>query len=411
MSIFLVAAVGFAIDGSALYGHRQMAQAAADAAAQSGILSIFHGTNSTASSPFATGTTPTPYTCTTTDNTTPCVYARYNGFGGADDTVSISFPTTVPGVTLAAGNASALTVRVQRSVNATLMAILGLRSFTVAATATAALAKFPMTNCITALDTTAGDAFSVLGNANINLTTCGIAVNSSNSSSALHLNGNISLAATNINVVGGASKQGNVSISPTPTTGVPAISDPLASVPAPSYPPTPCGSYTAGVPLNPGTYCGGLTFSGNANVTFRPGTYILLGGGLNASGNVTLTGSNVSFYNTYDASHPYSPISLSGNINLNLSAPSSGSLSGMLFFEDRTAPLGRTQSLTGNSGSNLTGALYFPRSELEYRGNSSTGIQNIAIVANTVSLVGNASLKSDPSVAGAAQQIKVALVQ
>jgi hypothetical protein len=126
---------------------------------------------------------------------------------------------------------------------------------------------------------------------------------------------------------------------------------------------------------------------------------------------VTLTGSNLTFYNTFDASHSYSPISVTGNLNLTLGATTSGSLAGMLFFEDRNAPLGNTHSFTGNASSNLTGALYFPRSEVSYVGNSSAGIQNIAIVADTVSFVGNASLESGPSVAGAAQQIKVGLVQ
>ena len=89
MSIFLLGALGFAIDGSQLYAHRQMAQAAADAAAQGGILSIFRGTNATASTPFGTGSPATPFTCTTTDGKTPCAYARLNGFGGTtDDTVS-----------------------------------------------------------------------------------------------------------------------------------------------------------------------------------------------------------------------------------------------------------------------------------------------------------------------------------
>ncbi len=150
--------------------------------------------------------------------------------------------------------------------------------------------------------------------------------------------------------------------------------------------------------------------TGNINLTFNPGTYILLGGGLNATGNVSLTGSNLTFYDTFDASHTYAPISLTGNLPINLSATTSGSLAGMLFFQDRNAPSG-TQSITGNANENLTGALYFPRSQLNYTGNSSAAIQNIAIVADTVSLTGNASLQSNPNQAGAAQQVKVALVQ
>ena len=108
------------------------------------------------------------------------------------------------------------------------------------------------------------------------------------------------------------------------------------------------------------------------------------------TGNVSLSGSNFTFYNTFDASlHSYAPISLAGNLPISLSATTSGALAGMLFFQDRNAPVGGAQSFTGNANTTLTGALYFPRSQLEnYTGNSSTGIQNIAIVADTISLTG-----------------------
>jgi Flp pilus assembly protein TadG len=66
MSLFLLAAVGLAVDGSTLYTHRQMAQAAADAAAQAGIMSIFDGTN-TLTGNAAAFTAGTAFTCTTTD--------------------------------------------------------------------------------------------------------------------------------------------------------------------------------------------------------------------------------------------------------------------------------------------------------------------------------------------------------
>jgi Flp pilus assembly protein TadG len=102
MAIFLVGAVGLAIDGGQMYAQRQMAQSAADAAAQAGIMSIFRGTNITSAFPFGTGAPPiASSTCTTADGRTPCVYARLNGFGGtSSDTVIMSFPATVSGVTL-----------------------------------------------------------------------------------------------------------------------------------------------------------------------------------------------------------------------------------------------------------------------------------------------------------------------
>jgi Putative Flp pilus-assembly TadE/G-like len=58
------------------------------------------------------------------------------------------------------------------------------------------------------------------------------------------------------------------------------IADPLASLALPA--PGPCDHTSMTVPagaatLNPGTYCGGLTISNGAAVTFSPGTYIITG--------------------------------------------------------------------------------------------------------------------------------------
>ena len=72
MSVFLLGAVGLAVDGSHLYAQRQAAQAAADAAATAGIMSIFDGTSTFGGS---------AYNCGPANGTSPCVYARRSGFG------------------------------------------------------------------------------------------------------------------------------------------------------------------------------------------------------------------------------------------------------------------------------------------------------------------------------------------
>lgn len=89
MSLFMIGAIGLAINGAQIYAQQQMAQAAADAAS-AGIMSILRGTNATSTYTFATGTPRlASYVCSTTDGITPCVYARYNGFGGtSSDTVT-----------------------------------------------------------------------------------------------------------------------------------------------------------------------------------------------------------------------------------------------------------------------------------------------------------------------------------
>jgi Flp pilus assembly protein TadG len=127
MSLLLIGVLGFAIDGGQMYAQQQMAQAAADAAAQAGIMSIFRGTNSTSTYTFGTGTPPiASYVCTTSDGRTPCVYARQNGFGGtASDTVTLSYPSSIAGATLSSVTVPAFEVTVQRTLNTGLIQFLG----------------------------------------------------------------------------------------------------------------------------------------------------------------------------------------------------------------------------------------------------------------------------------------------
>jgi hypothetical protein len=146
------------------------------------------------------------------------------------------------------------------------------------------------------------------------------------------------------------------------------------------------------VTLSPGTYYGGISITGNASVTFNPGTYILAGGGLSVTGNSTLTGTGVTFYNSYSKNYSYAPINLTGNETAKLSAPTSGSLAGMLFFQDRSIPSGSAAStIVGNSSSTFDGAVYFSTTSIKYTGNSS-GSGYTFLIADSITMTGNTSL-------------------
>jgi hypothetical protein len=418
MSIFLIGALGLALDGGQMYAQQQMARAAADAGAQAGILSIYRGTNITASSPFGTGSNPAAFTCSTSDGRTPCFYARLNGFGGiASDIVTVSFPTIVPGVSnLSTGGVAAVTVSIQRTFPTGLIRFIGPATSVVRATATAGLiASGP--DCITVLSPLGDGALSVSNNATLSLHNCGLTVNSS-AAQAFLVSNNATVQADSIRIVGGYSSGTNATISPVPTVNAPPAADPFAGVPAPSYSSSPCFLNTlitnnSSAVLGPGVYCGGITVSNNAGVTFNPGVYILLGGGLNVSNNGTLTGQNVTFYNTFDGTHPFAPVSLSNNVTATLSATTSGALQGLLFFEDRNAPSGFIENFDNNSSQVFVGVLYFPRSGVVLSNNGSLGHRNMAIVANTVQISNNASLfiSLDLSEAGAPQVLGIALVK
>ena len=111
LAIFLIAFVGFAVDMTNLWFHRQMAQGAADAVCQAGIMDVLvmaeggsvPGAGFTPNQPFDCGPggplgNPLP-------DSAPCIYGRYNGYdvrpGLVANTpsamVSVSFPGSVPG--------------------------------------------------------------------------------------------------------------------------------------------------------------------------------------------------------------------------------------------------------------------------------------------------------------------------
>ena len=62
-----------------------------------------------------------------------------------------------------------------------------------------------------------------------------------------------------------------------------------------------------------------------------------------------------------------------------MTAPNSGTYDGILFYQDRRAAAGTTNSVNGNSSSLLSGAFYFPRPNLDINGTSNLDLQLRAI--------------------------------
>ena len=113
LSLFLLAAVGFAVDIANMWFHRQAAQGAADAACSAGAMDLYQvALNIPLPSPAPGGETKwggftpgTAFDCSSASSAAPCKYAALNGYNGtglvtgsASNDVSISFPATAPGV-------------------------------------------------------------------------------------------------------------------------------------------------------------------------------------------------------------------------------------------------------------------------------------------------------------------------
>jgi hypothetical protein len=242
------------------------------------------------------------------------------------------------------------------------------------------------------LNPTASAAVNASGNATVKLPG-GLYVDSS-SSSAIKASGNaqVNVGGT-VQVVGGVSTSGNAAVTKTGTPG--STTDPLASLPLPSV--TGLADYGAvsvsghnSTTLSPGIYTS-IQVSGNASATLSAGTYIIEGGGLNVSGNASLTGSGVlifnagSNYNGTTDGGSYGGIQLGGNGTIKLSGPTSGPYTGVVIFQSRTNT--RPLSLSGNGAAGITSAIYAPAASAGLSGNAAI---KGSLIVSTLTVSGNA---------------------
>jgi hypothetical protein len=395
LGLFMFGALGLGIDGAQMYAHRQMAQAAADAAAQAAVMSIEGGTNSTSTHPFSTAAS---FTCTVPpaalDLRTPCVYAQYNGFGTSNDTVIVSFPATVSGVSLSSVSTPAVSVSVQRLLHAGLIRFAGVTTYTVKARATAGILSSVPATCVYVLAPSAPNAFVANNGATVTMN-CGIAIDDSNAVAA-SITGGATVTASTVSIVGGYAVNNGGTISPAPVALTQAVKDPFVSVTGPSagacnytnYSPG-WGSWT----LNPGTYCGGIVISNGATAVFNPGTYIIDGGGVQFAGGTTSTGAGVMFYLT-GTNATYGSVVINNGASVTLSAETSAPYMGLLFFQDRSIVSANNATFAGGASMQLTGSLYFPTTDISYS-NGASAVGNTALIAAQVSFAGGANLQFD----------------
>jgi hypothetical protein len=233
----------------------------------------------------------------------------------------------------------------------------------------------------------------VSGGSSVTLNGGAIAVNSSDGD-AMDVSGGSTVTSGSTNVVGGVNNHGcPACISPTPVTGATAVTDPLASLPGltPGSCATHPTNYTpvSGTALTQGTYCGGITI-GNGTYSFGAGQYIINGGGLTINGG-TVTGSGVIFYLT-GTNSSYRSVTTNGvSTSLTLSGPTSGTYTGIVFYQDRSLTINNQDAKFQGGGTvNINGTLYFPTTSITFSGGSGdTGYTGF--VAQTVTFSGGSS--------------------
>jgi Flp pilus assembly protein TadG len=380
----LLGFLGFAADVGILTIEREKLQSAADSAAIAGASELNYGDWTTAAQAAA------------------ALNGLTDGSNGATVSVNPSGDATpTPLYGAYAGQSGYLEVIVTQNTPTVFMTVFGISSMNVSARAVASQGRNP--NCIYLLQAT-GTTLASTGASTINSPQCGI-MDDSSGSTAISVSDGSTVSTNSIAVVGSYSVS-NGTISPTPNTGIVAVSDPLAYLTPPAYTSSSCTSdpsksynggglsYSVGPGSKYSTTQNGnlvcytsLTIGGNGNtVTVNPGTYVITGA-LNF-GNGTISGGNgVTFYITNSGQ-----VTFSQGASFNFTAPTSGTFNGILFYQDRSD----TQSATLLGGTNATmqGILYFPDAALNFS-NGSAATFYTPIIAASLTMTGGTTFTDD----------------
>ena len=399
MGIFLIGALGLAIDGSQLYAHRQMLQAAVDSAAEAAIMSVFDKTN-TGANAFGGSS----FTCTTTDVRTPCYFARQNGAGATSaDQVDVDFPGSASGVSLSPTDTPNLVrVTVTRTVSTGLIRFIGPSLSTIRAAATAAIVDVVSPTPILILHPTLAGALSMNGNPTVQI--CGgprrsMQINS-NSAATISISGGPTIDLSRagpldpgncttgtggeFGAFGGPATRPaaiNVGVAGKYIQPSSPILDPLATVPAPAVPaaapaPIALANGVSGCPASPGKPCKlyspGLYSTGilvkNETAVLKPGIYYIQSNGFTSAANGDLymstgfpndpvTGQGILVYITGNNASDILSVGANGSVFLT-GTPSSSIYKGILFFADHNSLVLKQHSLGGNGSMSLVGTIY-----------------------------------------------------
>ncbi|MBA3520789.1 MAG: hypothetical protein H0T75_24835 [Rhizobiales bacterium] len=254
--------------------------------------------------------------------------------------------------------------------------------------------------CLIALAPTGAQTLSITGNGGVTLNSC-VAVANSLDAQAIYVKGSGSLnSKCAYTGSGGAYGQKTDSIVSecNPEVQQDVVLDPYIGV----IPPTKSLTcYTAGgnqpvIPVAPTRTVNGVktwdlcALDIKSNLQLEAGVYILYGGNITDTGQNTVTGTGVTFFLTSKATAPtvFSRIAVNG-AKFDLTAPTSGSYSGLVFLGDVLNT--GTQSFGGNSNLQAQGAVRFPTGTIDFGGGSGSG-GCVQLIANKISFTGNGDI-------------------
>ena len=346
--VFLLAGGG-AVDYMRTVTAKSSLQALADGAALAGAQSL-RLANSNAT--------------TVTQTVSGYVSSRTGGMGG-----------TVASTTNLLSNNTIVSVQLTQTVPTIVAKAVGYGPVNITAKAQAKNAGNTLPLCVVGLDPSQSSTVSV-DVATINAQGCQI-LSDATATDSVSATNNARINSGRLCSSGGARNDGTAIYSPAPQTDCPPLNDPLAGRAAPTV-----GSclltnlvVTNALVLIPGTYCGGLKVTSGGSVFMLPGTYVMKDGPLTVTGGATLQGSDVSIYLANDDA----TLDIKNNSTINLSAPATGPMAGILIFESRNAPLYRNHNFQSRNAPNMLGTIYMPRGILNIGVSGGGGSGGLAI--------------------------------
>lgn len=391
-----VCALGFtalALDVGYLFHVKRMAQAAADAAAIAAAEELSAGYS-------------------TNEQSAANAMAKLNGF----DTTLATNPATVTLSTPSSGNftgSSYVQAVVSRPIPTFFGAFLKSTTVTVSAQAIAGggqssptciclegqtgmdlnmsnNSKLTASGCGVTDDSSSSNAVGVVGSATLSALTLGTVSSNWDNSNNINNNGSIT---SSTKIVQGITTQCSPALPAVPTyNSSQCTADPLTHYGngGSSYSVGPSSTYSTTQTGNLVCYTS-LTVGSNADaVDVLPGTYVISGGELHfesGSGNHSNTGGNgVTFYLVNGAN-----LVIDNGANTNLVAPTSGTYSGVLIYQD--AADSQALSIQGGSTAVLTGTIYASDAAITLGNGSGTSI-NADIVAQSLTMNGGGTLTS-----------------
>ena len=361
---FLLVFAAISLDGGGLLEQRRRAQATADAAAMAAAEDLFRN--------YATNHGLDP---SSTAANAALTIAAANGFNN-DGASSVVTVRTSPQTYLGGPNKGSplpkgfVEVTVQRNQSRYFSAIIGSGAIPVSARAVARGQWEPAFVGIHVLDLHEPSALRGTGGGKGNVFGGAAVIVNSDSSTAAVTTGGSTIAANDFSIVGGISGGGFIGAM---HTGMQPQPDPLRNIPQPKtsdYPDQSSGPkhYSNGNrTISPGVYHGGITITGQANVTMQPGIYYMDGGGFSFSGQGNLVANGVMIFNSPKG--PSDNISLSGSNggSVTMTPPTGGKYKGLTLFQDRSAT--NVMNISGNGSFHVTGTFYTPNSLMNITGN------------------------------------------